>query len=62
MATIVKHDSVKGWRVICDVHGELAIYYKFWPASRDARQHSEGCPAERPEKTETPGHLSPGAS
>ena len=43
MATTLKRDSTKGWRVLCDVHGELAAYRNFWAAKRDADQHREGC-------------------
>lgn len=40
----VQRDSVKGWRVTCSVHGELASYSRFWTAARDCAQHRGNCP------------------
>jgi hypothetical protein len=47
MWTEVRKAEVTGeYRVVCPVHGELARFARFWPASRDARQHDSNCGEE----------------
>jgi hypothetical protein len=40
----VERDLITGqWRVLCDLHGELARYGKYWHAAQDAIAHAESC-------------------
>jgi hypothetical protein len=40
----VVRDLITGqWRVVCDLHGELARYSKYWTAARDCLAHAEMC-------------------
>ena len=40
---VVRDVFTDNWRVVCDLHGELARYRKFWTAAYDAKQHRENC-------------------
>jgi hypothetical protein len=40
----VDRDLITGqWRVVCNLHGELARYGKYWTAARDVLTHRETC-------------------
>ena len=51
----VERDLITGqWRVVCDVHGELARYGKYWTAARDVLAHRANC--ELAGDGDPPGH------
>ena len=57
-ASRVDRDLITGqWRVVCDLHGELARYGKYWTAARDVLAHRENCELYADDDGPGPGDL-----